>query len=118
MFKMLPPVFQEETKNNDFLMDYIHLIPVEEVGIPEFYEELARDLGEKKNPNLIYRIVGGLYVHIYPDPADSRDYYIAIEPGMFDSNAQLIEQMEDRLVDHVEELEDPKNKDLNQGEVL
>ena len=118
MFKMLPPVFQEETKNNDFLMDYIHLIPVEEVGIPEFYEELARDLGEKKNPNLIYRIGGGLYVHIYPDPADSRDYYIAIEPGMFDSNAQLIEQMEDRLVDHVEELEDPKNKDLNQGEVL
>lgn len=118
MFKMLPPVFQEETKNNDFLMDYIHLIPVEEVGIPEFYEELARDLGEKKNPNLIYRIGGGLYVHIYPDPADSRDYYIAIVPGMFDSNAQLIEQMEDRLVDHVEELEDPKNKDLNQGEVL
>jgi len=118
MFKMLPPALQQETQKNEFLLDYIHLIPVEEVGIPEFFEELDRELGEKKNPNLIYRIGGGLYVHIYPDPNDSRDYYIAIEPGMFDNNRKLIEQMEDRLVDHVEDLEDPRNQKLNQGQVL
>ena len=73
MFKMLPPALQHEVQENEFLLDYIHLIPIEEVGVPEFYEELDRELGEKKNPNLIYRIGGGIFVHIYPDPSDSRD---------------------------------------------
>lgn len=118
MFKMLPQPLQQATQENEFLMDYMHLIPFEEVGVPEFYEELDRGLSEKKNPNLIYRIGGGLYVHIYPDPNDSRDYYIAIEPGMFDNNRKLVDQMEDRLVDYVDDLDDPKNVKLDQRQVL
>ena len=118
VFKMLPAPLQEHSKENGFLLDYIHMLPVEEVGIPEFYEQLDRNLGEKKNPNLIYPIGGGLYVHIYPDPKDSRDYYIAIEPGMLVNNSDLVEDLENHLVDHVEELEDPDGTQVNRGEVL
>ncbi|PKB72573.1 MAG: hypothetical protein BZY75_06355 [SAR202 cluster bacterium Io17-Chloro-G7] len=118
MVKMLPPALQQEIHKNEFLLDYIHLIPFEQVGIPEFHEELDRGMSDKKNPNLIYRIGGGLFVHIYPNPTDSRDHYIAIEPGMFDINRKLVDQMEDRLVDHVEDLEDPSNAKLDQRQVL
>ena len=118
VFKLLPPPLQKESKDNGFLLDYIHTIPVDEVGIPEYYEELDRKLSDQKNPNLIYPIGGGLFVHIYPDPTDSRDYYIAIQPGMLDDTGNLVEAMEDRLVDFVEELESSANAKLNRAEVL
>ena len=60
VFKMLPAPLQEKSKEHEFLLDYIHMLPVEEVGIPEYHEQLGRNLGEKKNPNLIYPIGGGL----------------------------------------------------------
>ena len=118
VFKLLPAPLQEQSKTNEFLLDYIHMLPVEEVGIPEFYEELDRKLGDLKNPNLIYPIGNGLYIHIYPDPTDSRDYYIAIEPGMLVDNAELVEELESHLVDHVEDLEDKDNSQLNRGQIL
>lgn len=118
VFKLLPLPLQKETKDNGFLLDYIHTIPVDEVGIPEYYQELNRKLSDLKNPNLIYPIGGGLYVHIYPDPTDSRDYYIAIEPGMLKDMGDLVEEMEDRLVDFVDELENPANAKLSRSQVL
>ena len=118
VFKMLPAPLQEQSKKHEFLLDYIHMLPVEDVGIPEFYNELDRKLGDMKNPNLIYPIGGGLYVHIYPDPQDSRDYYIAIEPGMLTDDGALVEELEDHLVDYVEDLENADGSQLNRGEVL
>ena len=118
VFKLLPAPLQQESKANEFLLDYIHLLPVDEVGIPEYHAKLDRNLGDKKNPNLIYPIENGLYVHIYPDPNDSRDYYIAIEPGMFSDDPGLVEELEDHLVDYVEELEDSDNAPLDRGRVL
>ncbi len=118
VFKLLPAPLQEQSKENEFLLDYIHLLPVDEVGIPEYDSKLERSLGDKKNPNLIYPIENGLYVHIYPDPNDSRDYYIAIEPGMLSNDPDLIDELEDHLVDYVEELENEDNARLDQGRVL
>ena len=118
VFKLLPAPLQQESEANEFLLDYIHLLPVDEVGIPEYYPELGRNLGDKKNPNLIYPIGNGLYVHIYPDPNDSRDYYIAIEPGMLNDDSGLVEEVEDHLVDYVEELEDSDNAPLDRGRIL
>ena len=118
VFKLLPAPLQQASEENAFLLDYIHLLPVDKVGIPEYYAELGRNLGDKKNPNLIYPIGGGLYVHIYPDPNDSRDYYIAIEPGMLTDDSGLVEEVEEHLVDYVEELEDSDNAPLDRGRIL
>ena len=118
VFKMLPAPLQEQSKEHEFLLDYIHMLPVEDVGIPEYHNELNRKLGDTKNPNLIYPVGGGLYVHIYPDPQDSRDYYIAIEPGMLNDDRGLVEDLEDHLVDHVEDLDDTGGAQINRGEVL
>ena len=37
LFKLLPAALQEESKNPGFLLDYIHLLPVDQMGIPEYY---------------------------------------------------------------------------------
>ena len=92
LFKLLPAPLQEESKTHEFLMHYIHMLPVDKVGIPEYYAELDRSLGELKNPNLIYPVGDEVYIHIFPDETDSRDYYIAVEPGMI--------QMIDGLMGH------------------
>ena len=69
-------------------------------------------MGDIKNPNLIYPIGGGLYVHIFPNPSDARDHYIAIEPGMIEDSVNLMLGLEDHLVDHVDMLEDDDRKKI------
>jgi flagellar protein FlaI len=106
IFRLLPEPLQREAEANGFLLDYIHLLPIEEYGVPDFYTELDRKMGDIKDPNLIYAIGGGLYVHIFPNPNDARDSYIAIEPGMVEDSLALMEELEDHLVDKVDMLED------------
>lgn len=106
VFQMLPDALQEQVQNSTNLQTYIHMLPLQEVGIPEYYPELNRGMTDMKDPNLIYPVGDGLYVHILSDPADSRDNYIAIEPGMEFQRSGLMEEIEDRLVDYVAELDD------------
>ena len=56
---------------------------------------------------------GGLYIQILPDPADARNIYAAIEPGINIESKDLIEMLETYLVDYVEELDD-----LDWGETI
>ncbi len=86
-------------------MDYLHVMPVEKVGIPSYSEELNRKMGDMKNPNLIYPIRDNLFVHIYPDPEDSRNFYAAIEPGMLQNIDELLAAIEVKLMGFVHELE-------------
>jgi hypothetical protein len=48
-------------------------------GIPEYHEKLSRKLGDAERPNIIYPLAMRL-AHIFPDPEDSRNYYILVEP--------------------------------------
>ena len=118
LFKLLPAALQEESKNHEFLLDYIHMLPVDEVGIPEYYAELNRDMGDLKDPNLIYPVGDEVYIHIFLDKSDSRDYYIAIQPGMTQKMDGLMEGLEDRLVDYVDELDDLDGAQTDRGKVL
>ena len=105
-FRLLPPPLQEESKDKAFLLEYLHSMPIDEIGIPQFVPALERSMGDMKNPNLIYPIKDGLYIHVMPDESDIRDYYIAIEPGMMLDLEDLMEEVEERLVDYVDELDD------------
>lgn len=82
LFKMLPDEMQESSKEHVYLMEYLHTVPVQDIGVPEYYPELGKDLGDKANKNLIYPVRGGLYIHIVDDPQGGRGYYIAIEPKL------------------------------------
>ena len=115
--RLLPPALQERTAQAPHLLDYLHQVPVAEVGIPEYYPELNRKLGDLKQPNLIYPVAENLFVHIFPDPEDARDYYIAIEPSSVGDMGPILEKLEGRLMDYVEALERAETSD-DKAEVL
>lgn len=100
---LLPEPLAEEADRAPHLMEYLHKIPVADVGVPEFFPKLDRKLGDIEDPNLIYPVGAGVYIHIFPDHADVRNYYIPIEPSA-ESLDELLEEIEVRLLDYVDEL--------------
>ena len=102
---LLPDELQERAEAAPHLMEYLHLMPIKDIGVPDYYEKLDRKLGNLDYRNLIYRIDEELFIHIYPDPADARDYYVAIEPAMLENVQPLLGAIERDLLNYVEELE-------------
>ena len=105
MFKMLPEQLQKQSQEKSHLWEYLHSLPMDKSGVPEYCETLGRKHVGLKAPNLIYPVGGGLFIHIYSDPEDSRDYYIAVEPGMYEDLKSLASEVDRRLVRLVHELE-------------
>jgi flagellar protein FlaI len=105
IFPKLPADFQEVCKQNLHLLQYLHMLPLDKIAIPKYYEKVTRSLKGTKDPNIIYKVSGGVFIHVLANPEDIRDYYIAVEPSIIDAQNNTLDDIELRLVDHVEELE-------------
>jgi flagellar protein FlaI len=105
IYPKLPPELQEICKENPHLLQYLRLLPSDGFGIPKYYEKVTRSLKGTKDPNLIYQVGGGVFVHVLANPEDVRDYYIALEPSLVDAQDNTLDEIELRLADFVEELE-------------
>jgi len=113
IYPKLTPEFQEAGKANPHLLQYLHSLPLDNLGIPDYYKKVTRSMKGKKDPNLIYQVGAGVFVHILTNHEDIRDHYIAIEPSLVDAQDNTLDEIELRLADHVEELEgitDPKKR--------
>ncbi|MDD5127422.1 MAG: type II/IV secretion system ATPase subunit [Dehalococcoidales bacterium] len=104
-YKKLPPPLQEVCKKSPHLLNYLHAFPMDNLGIPEYYAKVGRNLKGKKNPNLIYPAGTDVFIHILANPEDVRDHYIAVEPSLTDAQDSFLDEIEGRLADYVEELE-------------
>jgi flagellar protein FlaI len=102
---LLPPPLKERVAEAPHLLDYLHQVPIGEVGMPEFYPELSRKLGDLERRNLIYPVASDVFVHIYEAPGDARDYYISIDPSLVAGLEPSRERLERSLLDYVEALE-------------
>jgi flagellar protein FlaI len=100
------------------LFDYLHWVPMDEIGVPEFYPKLSRDMSSLERRNLIYPIKEGLYVHIYPDPKGERDRYIPIEPHLTCDLGDIVPQMETKLLEFVEKIGAAETSEEKQKELL
>ena len=107
LYRMLPPDAKKfiGAEENRHVLDYIHMLPLDDIGVPKFYPELSRDLKKITKPNIIYPAGDGISIHIYPDKKDVRNYYIPIEPTLFASVDELLIEVEEALVDIVDVLE-------------
>jgi len=101
----LPAPLQEKCQENPHLLQYLHNFPLDEFGIPEYYEKVNRSLKGIKDPNLIYPANDEIFIHILANKEDIRDYYIAIEPCLADEQDEFIDDIEQRLADSVDDLE-------------
>jgi len=99
LFRMLPKPVQEVSQRYPHLLEYLHMVPVAEVGIPQYYSRLTRRLQDIPYPNLIYPVTDGIFAHIYPDFHDTRHTYISIEPVLAEKLDSLMWELEKRLLD-------------------
>jgi flagellar protein FlaI len=99
LLQLLPEALQEACKQDKHLLDYLRLIPVSEIGVPEYYTKLGRAQGDSAKKNLIYRVADNIYVHVYSEPSGGRPIYIPIEPSLTQDMSQVLPEVESRLVD-------------------
>jgi flagellar protein FlaI len=105
VFSRLSEELQEVCKEYPHLLQYIRCIPENGFGSPAYYEQVTRKLKGIKDPNLIYPVGEGVFVHVLANPADIRDFYVAVEPSLIDSQDDTLDEIELRLANYVEELE-------------
>jgi flagellar protein FlaI len=113
----LSPELKEQAQEHRHLFRYLHMVPIEEFGVPKYQEKLERKSADMERPNIIYPVGDSTFAHIYPDPEDARNYYIPVEPIVGGDYGALFETVEDRLVDVVHKLRQPATPD-EQKEVL
>ena len=118
LYKMLPANAKDYVKASPHLLEYLHTFPVNTYGIPLFLSELKKDLRSMESPNIIYPVNDTTFVHILPDPDDVRNFYIPIEPSFLHSVNQLLPEIETKLIDLIDALEDDPITDKERAEVI
>ncbi|MBZ0297684.1 MAG: type II/IV secretion system ATPase subunit [Anaerolineae bacterium] len=101
----------EAALQSPFLSQYLRHLPMDEIGVPDYYEKPSRSLSDLKVRNLIYPIKDGLFVHVYPGSGGGRDHHIAIEPTTVVDVEELMPQVDERLVAWAEEIGRIEDKD-------
>ncbi len=101
---IMPPPLREACDQAEFLAEYLHHVPLGEIGIPAYYPQLTRKMQSLEKRNLIYPINSGLYVHVYPDAVAARDHYVSIEPTVLTNLDEIMPQIEERLMEWAEDI--------------
>ena len=111
-FKSLPPDLQEASREHPHLLQYLNILPVGDIGIPQYMTKLTRDAGKLKSKNLIYPAREGIFVHVLDDPDKVRDWYIGIEPELDHPDIlTILAEVEDSLLDFTDEFDAAKTED-------
>lgn len=107
LVQQLPTALREAALENSFLLRYLHGLPIAEIGIPTYHEELEKSDGDEDSPNIIYKAhAGGTFIHVFADPEGIRDWYIAIEPSAEHPKfPQIMADIEEGLIEYTDELE-------------
>jgi flagellar protein FlaI len=118
LYRMLPVNAKEYVRKSPHLLEYLHIFPVDEYGIPLFFSELKRDLKSMDEPNLIYPADDTVFVHIFHDVDDVRNYYIPVDPSFMHSVKDLTPALELKLIDLLDALEEDPVTDEERTIVL
>ncbi|MHC1610530.1 MAG: type II/IV secretion system ATPase subunit [Candidatus Methanospirareceae archaeon] len=109
LYQLLPPEGKRHVEESRHVLQYLHMLPIDTIGTPKFYPRLTRRMRAIKHPNLIYPVNQEISVHICPDKEDVRDYYIPIEPVVFNNFDDLIAEVEEKISVLVDKYEEPKS---------
>ncbi len=118
LYRMLPANARDYVKASPHLLEYLHILPVNTVGIPLFLSELKRDLKSMENPNIIYPVNETTFIHIFPDQNDVRNWYIPIEPSFLHSVKEILPTVEEKLIDMIDALDEEPVTEQARIEVL
>ena len=117
LFHHLSAELQEIARSHDYMWTYLCGLRVDQIGIPDYYAHLSKPLSDLEYRNLIYPVGNGVFIHIYPDMSDSRDYYVTIEPFSNPSLPEFMDQVDKCLINYVQDFKDAFDGQ-NRSEVL
>ena len=103
-YQKLPENLKNECRDNLHLLQYLHRLPDDMVP-PEYHEKLVKGKTGADGRNLLYKAGRVIYIHILDNINDVRDHYISVEPCLLEPVDDTLEQVENLLADHVDELE-------------
>lgn len=103
LLRMLPEPLQKACGERSHLLEYLHLMPVEEMGIPEYYPTPPKKLGDAKQLNLVYPVSPEILIHVLSVPDDPRALYIPVEPVLTLDLNHIVPRVEERLLDYATE---------------
>lgn len=92
MTKMEKEEQEKLIRQNSYLRRYVEKI-TKEMGAPEFYTILPRQLKEEKYPNIIYPTKGIVFIHVYRTRDMETKVYHAIEPELNENEKKKKEQI-------------------------
>ena len=73
------PEINDVIRFNPHLVSYITQLD-NGAPMPEYFEEITRELGDLDDPNLLYNVGDAVFIHIYPGP--KRTMYHPVEPEL------------------------------------
>jgi len=104
LYQALSPPLQEAAQEQLHLFEYLHWLPIDEVGVPRYYAKLTRKMEEMKQPNIIYPLTEGIFAHVLLDDKDTRNHYIVIEPTLTMELEETMSQVESRCIEFGDQL--------------
>jgi len=111
LFQSLPQDMQEQVFLNLHLWSYLEKLHFNGREIPEFVSRLNKSFKGNASNNLIYPVANKVFVHIYTAVGEARDVYAPIEPSSGAVTARLMEEVDQKLIDHVGELQSVVGED-------
>jgi len=108
LFHRLSDELQDVSRAHDHVWEYLCSLPVDRIGVPDYYPHLDKTLRTLEYRNLIYPVNKNTFIHLYPDTDASRDIYVCVEPALVHLSG-LMDQVDRRLIDFVEELKEADN---------
>ena len=99
LFRTLPPTMQELCRVNTHVMEYLHLLPIDEIGVPQYFPELSKKVGELKTRNLLYPVSDDVIIHVWSGAGEERDIYIPVEPSLVVQLTGKLAEVETRLLE-------------------
>ena len=105
LFQSLPQDMQEQVFLNLHLWSYLEMLHSEGRDIPEFVSRLNKSFKGNASNNLVYPVADKVFVHIYTAEGEARDVYAPIEPAWGGVTARLMDDVDQKLIDHVGELQ-------------
>jgi flagellar protein FlaI len=97
LYRLLPEALRAACQENRHLWDYLCLLPLDEMTVPEYYSELKHSLANRSDYSLIYPVGDGIFVHLHTDSGGGRPHYTPIEPGLTEDLSVVLPAVERRM---------------------